>query len=44
VGSYLWNSGCDLAQGFFIGKPMKAKALKQWKAEWAKRYATFSVR
>lgn len=36
---FLWNSGCDLAQGFFIGKPMKASVLKEWRNDWAQRYA-----
>ena len=32
--------GCDLAQGYFIARPMRAEALPAWKLEWdAKRGA-----
>lgn len=27
--------GCDVAQGYFISKPMPAEALQQWEREWA---------
>ena len=37
--SFLWKSGCDSAQGFFIGRPMKASVLKEWRNDWAQRYA-----
>lgn len=36
--NYLESSGCDSAQGYFIGKPMKAEELAQWHTQWATRY------
>ena len=30
--------GCDLAQGFLIGRPMPAPALLQWEKTWQDRY------
>lgn len=41
--SFLDGSGCDLAQGFFIGKPMRALELSEWKAQWAERYVEMAV-
>ncbi len=41
--SFLGGSGCDLAQGFFIGKPMRATELREWKTHWAERYAKIAV-
>ena len=41
--SFLWNSGCDHAQGFFIGKPMVASELAQWQVHWATRYQQIAV-
>ena len=32
---YLRQAGCDVAQGFFIGKPMPAQALPSWLQNWA---------
>ena len=29
--------GCDLAQGYYIGRPMPASELDRWSAEWAGR-------
>ncbi len=29
--------GCDLAQGYFIGRPMNSTALKEWMADWEQR-------
>ena len=40
--NYMGNSGCDLAQGFFIGKPMKASELGEWQTEWSARYQDLS--
>lgn len=40
---FLDGSGCDLAQGFFIGKPMRAAELSEWKSQWAERYAKIAV-
>jgi EAL domain-containing protein (putative c-di-GMP-specific phosphodiesterase class I)/CheY-like chemotaxis protein len=31
--------GCDLAQGYFIGRPMAAQCLPQWAADWQVRRA-----
>jgi EAL domain-containing protein (putative c-di-GMP-specific phosphodiesterase class I) len=37
-----WNfaraAGCDLAQGYFIGRPMPARQLDAWAAEWRHRF------
>jgi len=41
--SFLDGSGCDIAQGFFIGKPMRALELREWKTQWAERYAKIAV-
>ena len=41
--SFLDGSGCDLAQGFFIGKPMRALELREWKTQWAERYAQIAI-
>jgi len=41
--SFLDGSGCDLAQGFFIGKPMRAAELCEWKTQWAERYARIAI-
>lgn len=40
---FLDGSGCDLAQGFFIGKPMRALELSEWKKEWTERYSKIAV-
>lgn len=41
--TFLGGRGCDLAQGFFIGKPMRALELSDWNAQWVQRYAAISV-
>lgn len=41
--SFLGGSGCDAAQGFFIGKPMKALELAAWRDQWTERYAKIAV-
>ncbi|MBT3529587.1 MAG: EAL domain-containing response regulator [Gammaproteobacteria bacterium] len=41
--SFLGDSGCDLAQGYFIGKPMKAKELADWREQWADRYQKIAI-
>ncbi len=41
--SFLGNSGCDLAQGYFIGKPMKAKELADWREQWADKYQKIAI-
>jgi EAL domain-containing protein (putative c-di-GMP-specific phosphodiesterase class I)/FixJ family two-component response regulator len=40
---FLDGSGCDLAQGFFIGKPMRVDELREWKKSWAERYSKIAV-
>lgn len=34
---FLRSTGCDLAQGYFIGKPMPADALATWSGTWNAR-------
>jgi EAL domain-containing protein (putative c-di-GMP-specific phosphodiesterase class I) len=34
---YVRDTGCDMAQGFFIGKPMPADAVPGWLAQWQER-------
>jgi len=34
---FLRDSGCDLAQGYFIARPMAADALIEWIGEWERR-------
>ncbi|MDX9766086.1 MAG: EAL domain-containing protein, partial [Ectothiorhodospiraceae bacterium] len=34
---FLRARGCDLAQGFFIGRPMPAAELPEWMAQWEAR-------
>ncbi len=36
----LLDSGCDMAQGFFIAKPMPGGAVLPWLAQWEKRKAS----
>jgi EAL domain-containing protein (putative c-di-GMP-specific phosphodiesterase class I) len=34
---WLSQAGCELAQGYFIGKPMPLEKMAVWKAEWETR-------
>ena len=34
---FLCTSGCDIAQGYFIAKPMPASDLLTWKEQWDAR-------
>lgn len=36
--NFLLKSDCDLAQGYFIGKPMPAASLLAWNEEWECKY------
>jgi EAL domain-containing protein (putative c-di-GMP-specific phosphodiesterase class I)/FixJ family two-component response regulator len=36
---FVRDRGCDVAQGYFIGKPMAAQAFPAWQAEWEARRA-----
>jgi EAL domain-containing protein (putative c-di-GMP-specific phosphodiesterase class I)/DNA-binding NarL/FixJ family response regulator len=36
--TYLRSTGCDLAQGYFIARPMPAEAIAAWIAEWELRF------
>jgi EAL domain-containing protein (putative c-di-GMP-specific phosphodiesterase class I)/FixJ family two-component response regulator len=38
----LRDAGCDLAQGYFIAKPMPAEVLERWMGDWANRYAALT--
>lgn len=40
---FLWKSGCDHAQGFFIGRPMAADELAKWQGQWTSRYQKIAV-
>lgn len=35
--TYLRNVGCDLAQGYFVGKPMAGEELPLWYANWQEK-------
>jgi EAL domain-containing protein (putative c-di-GMP-specific phosphodiesterase class I) len=35
----LVRTNCDVAQGYFIGRPMPAAAITEWIASWTHRYA-----
>ncbi len=35
--------GCDQAQGYFIGKPMRSKYLMEWRDQWLERYSKIAV-
>ncbi|MDP1899901.1 MAG: EAL domain-containing protein [Rubrivivax sp.] len=32
-------AGCDVAQGYFVARPMPAEALPEWAAQWRQRFA-----
>ena len=34
---FVRRSGCDIAQGYFIARPMAAKALHEWIEDWEER-------
>jgi EAL domain-containing protein (putative c-di-GMP-specific phosphodiesterase class I) len=34
---FLREIGCDVAQGYFIGRPMPAERLQDWLAAWEAR-------
>lgn len=35
---FLRDCGCDLAQGYFIARPMPAEQMDDWRADWERRY------
>lgn len=37
---FVHSTGCDLAQGYFIGKPMPASELHSWMAGWQQRVSS----
>ncbi|MEQ8955480.1 MAG: EAL domain-containing protein, partial [Gammaproteobacteria bacterium] len=41
--NYSNRSGCDQAQGYFIGKPMQAKYLMEWREQWLERYSRIAI-
>jgi EAL domain-containing protein (putative c-di-GMP-specific phosphodiesterase class I) len=41
--AFLRRTGCDLAQGYFIGKPMGAAELIGWLADWKLRLCDESL-
>jgi EAL domain-containing protein (putative c-di-GMP-specific phosphodiesterase class I) len=40
---FLRAAGCDLAQGWFIAKPMPADALPEWIVGWERRRGELTV-
>lgn len=40
---FLRTTGCDLAQGYFIARPMPAEALADWLVEWKARIRNLQV-
>lgn len=39
---FLEHTGCDYAQGYFIGKPMPAEELFEWHEDWKARYSVLT--
>ena len=35
---FVRTAGCDLAQGYFVARPMPADALPDWAAQWRRRF------
>jgi EAL domain-containing protein (putative c-di-GMP-specific phosphodiesterase class I)/CheY-like chemotaxis protein len=42
--NFLRERGCDLAQGYFIARPMPAEDLPAWLVDWEQRRARLSLR
>ncbi len=40
---FVRDSGCDLAQGYFVARPMPAEHLVHWLADWKKRLSAESL-
>jgi EAL domain-containing protein (putative c-di-GMP-specific phosphodiesterase class I)/ActR/RegA family two-component response regulator len=41
--NFLRETGCTLAQGYFVGKPMPAQSLPTWLADWTDRVEEFNA-
>jgi EAL domain-containing protein (putative c-di-GMP-specific phosphodiesterase class I) len=41
---FLHRTGCDLAQGYFIARPMPAADLHDWIDDWHERVSGFSAK
>ncbi|MCW8973631.1 MAG: EAL domain-containing response regulator [Gammaproteobacteria bacterium] len=40
--NFLQTAGCDIAQGYFIAKPMSARAVAPWMQQWESRWQGLS--